>query len=505
MPQVQQIIKFHPTIIKIENPREDKVFNSFGPLNGNSKYYYYPPNYQTTSAALINRHQAIVLPEYNSLLIPQLYKYIKKFIFKTGIIEPEDFIELIDDTKKKNHYKASYQKYLDDGRIPTIITPFTKIEKMKSNKYKAPRMIQARSAIFNIFYGIHIKPLENYLMKKSRYKNLFGKGDFDTIGKKIEHLRKKYKYYTECDHTTFDAHITVEMLKLFHTYIYNCFPHKRQFLRNLLRKTYNNRCISRHGEKYTIKGTRMSGEQDTSFANCLVNYAILKYMLEKLNIKGEVIVNGDDSIIFSDNPIDAKPACEILKTLNMESKILPSQTSIHKVEFCQTKLVYNNIGKPTMMSNPEKINNMFGMTYKITPKNYPKYINELLFCYIQMNSNNPIGHYLSQAHNIKVNPEQVKFLKHIETLLIYKYKENVTNETDGDELNYSHFEAYPDFEMHIKNLIETTFLKPVPKPPYPFIIDHDHKTITKIPYPKQPLSHNHIKSFTLPNILKPFT
>lgn len=43
----------------------------------------------------------------------------------------------------------------------------------------------------------------------------------------------------------------------------------------------------------------MSGDVDTSFGNSIINYAILKEVIRILGLKGDAIVNGDDSLIFT--------------------------------------------------------------------------------------------------------------------------------------------------------------------------------------------------------------
>jgi len=80
-------------------------------------------------------------------------------------------------SRKRNEYSKALSRIRAGERISSRVTPFTKIEKMPLNKYKAPRMIQARDITFNIIYGYrYIKVLENKLTKTHKYKYLFGKG-----------------------------------------------------------------------------------------------------------------------------------------------------------------------------------------------------------------------------------------------------------------------------------------------------------------------------------------
>jgi hypothetical protein len=250
-------------------------------------------------------------------------------------------------------------------------------------------MIQARNITFNIEYGRYIKPIEDCIGKRVQ----IGKGTNNEIASKIYKLSKIYKYYTECDHTTFDAHVTTEMLRLTHTFYQACYKHDK-CLRQLSNKTINNNCKTRDNIKYRVRGTRMSGDVDTSLGNSLINYAILKEVVSRLVGKCEVIVNGDDSIIFTKKPIDTRLLSEELKIFNMESKVQESSANIHTVEFCRQKLVINSVGVPTLMINPKRLIDIYGMTYK-QQSDYLEYLRQVCVCNIAINVTNPLAQYWS--------------------------------------------------------------------------------------------------------------
>ncbi|KAJ8666906.1 hypothetical protein QAD02_008568 [Eretmocerus hayati] len=176
-------------------------------------------------------------------------------------------------------------------------------------------MIQARHITFNIEYGVYIKALEDSLSKDKH----FGKGNYLDIGSKIRKFLTKYSHYTEADHSSFDAHITEEQLKLTHTFYQYCFYHDRK-LRALSKKTLRNSCSTRDGVKYKVNGTRMSGDVDTSLGNSLINYAIIEQVLLELGIDGDCIVNGDDSIIFTNQPIPQERAQDLFRKYNQENQ-----------------------------------------------------------------------------------------------------------------------------------------------------------------------------------------
>lgn len=134
----------------------------------------------------------------------------------------------------------------------------------------------------------------------------------------------------------------------------------------------------------------MSGDVDTSFGNSLINLAILKEVMHLLQIKGEVIVNGDDFILFTNKPVDIPASQAILKQFNMDTKMKPSTTNIHTVEFCTNKLVINSNGQPTLLKDIEKTYYKFGMTFTQVNK-YRTYILENLHGNWMMMKTTPLG------------------------------------------------------------------------------------------------------------------
>lgn len=325
---------------------------------------------------------------------------------------------------------------------------------MSTGKYKAPRLIQARDLTFNIEYGRYIKPIENKLAGKRN----FGKGNYDTVGNKIAKFLKQYTYYTEADHSTFDAYVTKEHLKLTHQFYQSCYYHNKE-LQHLSKQTLQNKCKSKQGDSYKIHGTRMSGDVDTSLGNSLINYACIKQMLKDLNLKGDCIVNGDDSIIFTNKPIDIEKAKISFATLNLNTKILPSQTRIENVEFCRAKCVLNGNGQWTLMMNPNRIFGILGMTYKCI-RSYQKYVLEILAATAIINKNTHVGKMFANLvgsltfNSFDINNHEFKFLDDALKRTLTRERTNVAD-ICGNFTNSSLY-AFPDamleFEFKIKRL-----------------------------------------------------
>lgn len=308
-------------------------------------------------------------------------------------------------------------------------------------------MIQARHLTFNIKYGRFIKALERNL----KFDDHLGKGTNLQIAAKIDRFKRKYTHYTEVDHTEFDAHVTTEMLKLTHVFYQSCFHHNKE-LRHLSKKTLVNKCRTRDGIKYKVEGTRMSGDVDTSLGNSLINYAILRAGLQALGIQGDAIVNGDDSILFTNQPVPVDQFEAIMLKFNMHSKVQPSQTNIHKVEFCRNKLIYNNQGQPALMIQPTRLTDILGMTYKPF-KDYSVYLQEVIRCFIAINSSNPMCAYWMRIHNAVYPPLDYHTLKTvIETQDTHRDHKRaaireLVNTPDSGEFNSTIYSAFGNLDI----------------------------------------------------------
>lgn len=375
-------------------------------------------------------------------------------------------------------------------------------------------MIQARHQTFNIEYGRYIKKIEESLTKHPKYGVHFGKGNYDQIAAKITKLAVKYPYYTELDHKEFDAHVTPEMLSLTHLYyqnVYRCGEIKKS-IRQLAKQTINNKCKTRDGDRWFVRGTRMSGDVDTSLGNSLINYAIIKELISRLGLKGTVIVNGDDCIIFTNKPVDINQALQILLEFNMESKIpKPSTKNINTVEFCRTKLVIRDDGTPTMMIDPERIVRIFGMTYSLVgDRYYMDYIREVAYCNAIINAGNPLGRAFAVVfgndswlatvrHAIKspkifqtilqLQREKIKkeltLLKHVDRNLVRTALKQLEVGHSSNELTVDMYVAWPEIDKWLQRLTNLTLrikrneFRP-PQLRMELYIDHDAMKIGRL-------------------------
>jgi hypothetical protein len=263
--------------------------------------------------------------------------------------------------------KVRYQRALDEIRAGRTnleedakLKVFVKFEKTdRTNKSDpVPRVISPRDPRFNIRIGRYLKFLEKPLFKS--IDQLFGhptilKGYNAVESAKI--LREKWDNLRNpvaigLDASRFDQHVSVDALKWEHGIYLSCYKqskHKKR-LSNLLMHQLHNKCYgdTPDGElKYSIMGTRMSGDMNTSMGNCLLMCAMIKAYLEFVGVTGSLANNGDDCVLFvekQDLEAVMKPLSKWFLEMGFNMAIEQPVEEFEELEFCQTKPIFDGYG-----------------------------------------------------------------------------------------------------------------------------------------------------------------
>jgi hypothetical protein len=395
------------------------------PSNNDSNLVYYNQNDTTVHVALQERHEAVRLPEY----IPSKFKgtanrkKLQNSLAPFKQVTPytiDEYIATMPTSKRKRYEQAKHH------RPSKTVKSFIKME--KTNIDKAPRLIHGRSPRYNLDLGKYIKKLEHMILSRDKHRKHFriGKG-YDQYGQAqvfLKHNRRRGYVHIELDHTAFDAHITKDMLKLEHNIYKSCFANDPN-LKGLLNAQLTNRCRTRNGYQYTLQGTRCSGDVNTAIGNSLINYYILMSMCAEIGIKRPLItVNGDDSILSIPSQYTSKiksmPA--ILRTYNMETKIGNVTRNIKLIEFCQQTLHTDDNGMAITITNPKRIEERYGMTYKVREIDWHSYQRDIAYAnwmiYRHVKEYSTTFKRLYEYHNPKANKPLLKTLQHAEPELI---------------------------------------------------------------------------------------
>lgn len=126
-----------------------------------SNLTYYNQDLESARAAWEQRHKPVILPEYDPKKFATTKRSMRMWRKKwKGTLTPythQEYVQTMRPQKRKKYERALHHK------PSSFVTSFVKMEKMSTEKYKAPRLIQGRTPAFNIHYGSYIKKLEHAL------------------------------------------------------------------------------------------------------------------------------------------------------------------------------------------------------------------------------------------------------------------------------------------------------------------------------------------------------
>jgi hypothetical protein len=214
----------------------------------------------------------------------------------------------------------------------------------EENKFASPRCIQYRNKRYSLLLAQYIKAVEAEACTYSDDTNthVFAKGR--NLTERANDLRSKWDSFMNpvaicMDHSKFDCHIKIEHLRQEHATYLDYFEDK-SLLKFLLRMQLKNKGCTKNGTTYITKGTRMSGDQNTSMGNSIINYGMLKEAFKK--IKAGFYVDGDDSVVIIDRMDYAKVNFGVFAKFGMNTK--KEEIDIfERVDFCQCRPVFDGV------------------------------------------------------------------------------------------------------------------------------------------------------------------
>jgi len=236
-----------------------------------------------------------------------------------------------------------------DSRLKT----FVKAEKInftiKSDP--APRVIQPREPRFNVEVGKYLRPVEHkiYDAIDSLFKSPTIMSKYNSV-QTAAILKEKFDSFLDCaviglDASRFDQHVSEQALKFEHS-IYNDIFRSPELASLLSMQLVNNGVASGTDGwfKYRKRGSRMSGDMNTSLGNkllmCLMCYSYLK----QLGIRYHFANNGDDCLVFIQKRDIPKMASldGYFRDFGFNMKTEPPVFNFEQVEFCQCKPICSN-------------------------------------------------------------------------------------------------------------------------------------------------------------------
>lgn len=315
-----------------------------------------------------------------------------------------EWIEAYSGRKRRKYQEAALDLSTRPlRRSDSYIAAFIKAEKIF--ELKDPRLIQARNARYNYCLANYLKPIEHHLYNikgTGRLAKYLPPGRLIAKGCNMERrarlIRQKMSRFVRplvisLDASRFDAHV-IRTLEVEHL-IYNRYW-RDPFLQRLLNWQVRNRGRTSTGVRYSLIGSRMSGDMNTALGNCLISIIVLANVMRRLKLKPhlwDMLCDGDDVLVFLDetNFHRLDGLVDLYREHGFEMKIENITTNYHQVKFCQSSPVSTLIGD-RMISFPERTlsRSLVGVKHWAEDKFVPRYLTLIGYCELALNMGVPV-------------------------------------------------------------------------------------------------------------------
>jgi len=273
------------------------------------------------------------------------------------VLTSQQVVDAYHGPKRRVYQDALYSLEKEELReIDSHLSAFVKFE--KQDVAKAPRVINPRAARYNLRLGKYLKHSEHRFFEAIN--KAFGKRTHATVIKgfnadvSAQILRDKWDQFEHpiaigLDASKFDMHVSVAALKYEHSFYTSLFPGNKE-LRKLLRWQLCNKGIARAIDgtvKFSLEGTRCSGDLNTSLGNCILMCAMIWAYAKERGVDVELANNGDDCVVFMEARDEKRFGADIpgwFRTRGFSMTVEPTVDEFERLEFCQTKPVQLSSG-----------------------------------------------------------------------------------------------------------------------------------------------------------------
>jgi hypothetical protein len=209
---------------------------------------------------------------------------------------------------------------VDTVRAACVRKAFIKREKLLKSTVLGvedfdPRVIQGTSDLANALLGPWMNAFSKHLAHiwNAEHHVTYASGmNAEALGTWMTKTEEEnFVYYLETDYSRFDASICKEALLVEQQVYDRCGA--GPWAKCVLAQQLHVRGKSSHGHRYSITGTRCSGDPNTSCGNSMLNALVLVAALRRLGIFDfRLIVLGDDSVIALKVQVQVGPFVKIL-------------------------------------------------------------------------------------------------------------------------------------------------------------------------------------------------
>lgn len=273
------------------------------------------------------------------------------------VLSLDQVVESYHGPKKRVYQEARNSLYTDKlSARDSKLSSFVKFE--KQDVTKAPRVINPRSPRYNLTLGRFLKHAEHHFFRAinkawgGRTRATVIKGFNADESARI--LHDKWSLFRRpvaigLDASKFDMHVSVEALRYEHSFYHSLFPGNR-LLRDLLKMQLHNSGVARVGDgtvKFSMPGTRSSGDLNTSLGNCIIMCALVWAYCESVGVKAELANNGDDCVLICERSDLERVQSGLgawFRKRGFAMTVEPPVTEFEGIEFCQTHPVQLSTG-----------------------------------------------------------------------------------------------------------------------------------------------------------------
>jgi len=250
--------------------------------------------------------------------------------------------------------RRMYQQVLNDFSMKdftiedALLNMFVKFE--KQNILKAPRGINPRSPRYNLKLGTYLKHAEHHFFKAinrvyaARTRATVIKGFNAAEAAAI--LWSKWLLFSNpvavgLDASKFDMHVSRVALKYEHSFYTALYPGAKR-LKELLRWQLRNKGRAYFSDgriKFSIDGTRASGDLNTSLGNCILMCSMVWVYAQERGVVVELANNGDDCVVFMERDDLDRFMRGLDGWFRARGFAMTCEKPVYefeKVEFCQT-------------------------------------------------------------------------------------------------------------------------------------------------------------------------
>lgn len=271
---------------------------------------------------------------------------------------------------KRKRYEEALDFYYKFGvcKNDSFVKMFVKSERFdpedKVNPH--PRAIQYRNPVYCVVLASFLQPMEHHLYLSKfaskgvpRSRNIAkGLNSVQRAHLLVEKLSNFFDpVVLSLDASRWDKHVTLRLLQLEH-YIYTLINSDPEFAQLLSWQLWN-KGFSDLGMSYKVKGRRMSGDMNTAVGNCILMLTMLVTYFRLIAVnKYDILDDGDDVLAIVERADLNKVSTsvkDVFTTFGMTMKLEGSESDLHKVTFCRSRVIEYAPQQYKFVRNPKDV------------------------------------------------------------------------------------------------------------------------------------------------------